>query len=29
MIAGNEVTGVISLQNVDHENAFSASDRSL
>jgi GAF domain-containing protein/CheY-like chemotaxis protein len=29
MIAGNEVTGVISLQNVDHERAFSASDISL
>ena len=29
MIAGNEITGVISLQNVDHEHAFSASDMSL
>ena len=29
MIAGGEVTGVISLQNLDHENAFSESDVSL
>ena len=29
MIAGGEVTGVISLQNLDHENAFSNSDVSL
>lgn len=29
MVAGNEVTGVISLQNVDEENAFSESDLRL
>src|SRR6476661_6952595 len=29
MIAGGEVKGVISLQNLDHENAFSRSDISL
>ena len=29
MIAAGEVTGVISLQNLDHENAFSNSDVSL
>ena len=29
MIAGGKVTGVISLQNLDHENAFSDSDVSL
>ncbi|MBS3913016.1 MAG: GAF domain-containing protein, partial [Bacteroidetes bacterium] len=29
MIAGSEVTGVISLQNLDEENAFSESDVSL
>jgi GAF domain-containing protein/CheY-like chemotaxis protein len=29
MIAGGKVTGVISLQNIDHENAFSDSDVSL
>jgi GAF domain-containing protein len=29
MIAGGEVKGVISLQNLDHENAFSNSDVSL
>ncbi len=29
MIAGGEVTGVISLQNLDQENAFSESDISL
>ncbi|HYK57627.1 MAG TPA: GAF domain-containing protein, partial [Flavisolibacter sp.] len=29
MIAGGKVTGVISLQNIDHENAFSESDVSL
>ncbi len=29
MIAGNEVTGVISLQNLDKENAFSDSDVNL
>jgi GAF domain-containing protein/CheY-like chemotaxis protein len=29
MIAGGEVKGVISLQNLDHENAFSDSDVSL
>ncbi|HJW15579.1 MAG TPA: GAF domain-containing protein, partial [Flavisolibacter sp.] len=29
MIAGGKVTGIISLQNIDHENAFSESDVSL
>src|SRR5205085_39397 len=29
MITGNEVKGVISLQNLDHEHAFSSSDASL
>ena len=29
MIAGGEVKGVVSLQNLDHENAFSNSDVSL
>jgi GAF domain-containing protein/CheY-like chemotaxis protein len=29
MITGGEVTGVISLQNLDHENAFSDSDVNL
>ena len=29
MIAGGKVTGIISLQNLDHENAFSNSDISL
>ena len=29
LIAGGDVTGVISLQNVDHEHAFSESDVSL
>lgn len=29
MIAGNEVTGIISLQNVDEENAFNESDLRL
>ena len=29
MLSGNEVKGIISLQNVDRENAFSASDLSL
>lgn len=29
MIAGNEVKGIISLQNLDHEHAFSNSDVSL
>jgi PAS domain S-box-containing protein len=29
MIAGEEVIGVIDLQNIDHENAFSESDVSL
>jgi GAF domain-containing protein/CheY-like chemotaxis protein len=29
MIAGGEVKGIISLQNVDHENAFSDSDINL
>ncbi|MFI5134332.1 MAG: GAF domain-containing protein, partial [Chitinophagales bacterium] len=29
MIAGGEVKGIISLQNLDHENAFSDSDVSL
>jgi signal transduction histidine kinase/CheY-like chemotaxis protein len=29
MIAGGEVKGIISLQNVDHENAFSDSDVNL
>ncbi len=29
MIAGNEVKGVISLQNLDHENAFTNSDVNL
>jgi GAF domain-containing protein/DNA-binding response OmpR family regulator len=29
MIAGGEVKGIISLQNVDHENAFSEADVSL
>ena len=29
MIQGNEVKGVISLQNLDHEQAFSSSDVSL
>ncbi|HZQ10235.1 MAG TPA: GAF domain-containing protein [Anaerolineae bacterium] len=26
MMVGNQVTGIISLQNIDHENAFSESD---
>src|SRR5438046_6306720 len=29
MVAAGKVTGVISLQNIDHENAFSDSDVSL
>jgi GAF domain-containing protein len=29
MMAGGEVKGVVSLQNLDHENAFSRSDISL
>jgi transcriptional regulator with GAF, ATPase, and Fis domain len=29
MIAGNEVKGVISLQNLDHEHAFTHSDVNL
>jgi GAF domain-containing protein len=29
MIAGGDVTGVISLQNLDKENAFSDSDVNL
>lgn len=29
LVSGGEVTGVISLQNLDHENAFSDSDVSL
>src|SRR5438046_9221148 len=29
MMAAGKVTGVISLQNIDHENAFSESDVSL
>ncbi|MFC0773662.1 GAF domain-containing protein [Terrimonas alba] len=29
MVAGNEIKGVISLQNLDHEDAFSNSDVSL
>ena len=29
MVAGNEVTGVVSLQNLDKENAFSESDVNL
>ena len=29
MIAGGEVNGIISLQNLDHENAFPDSDVSL
>lgn len=29
MIAGDEVVGVVSLQNIEHENAYSASDVSL
>jgi GAF domain-containing protein len=29
MIAGGEVKGIISLQNLDHENAFSSSDVNL
>ena len=29
MIAGDEVKGIISLQNLDHEHAFSNSDVSL
>src|SRR6185312_11488168 len=29
MITSGEVTGIISLQNLDHENAFSSSDLNL